>query len=551
MLHIVLTSSTRHCILSVLAFGSSAVLFTASCSLSPDPCSFSPAIDASIADVTAAALMPVKAFSTLETEVADWVKPQPGHSGYSVKLAVPDISSRQLLSLEAVQTPLDSLLFALSKDSGLGLELHQNMTTAVTLSIVEKPLETILRQLAGQEPMRWKIVDSVLHIWGNTPYVETYSVNYLNLDRSTRSSVGLATQVGTINVDSQTGVGGTSNNSQTRIENTADHRFWDSLAADMAVLTSRGEVVEQSSFTINRDVGLLNLYGSVRLHQEVKFYLQKLNASAHRQVLIEATVVEVTLSDRFSAGIDWQVLADGISGISAVQVLTGAPQVNATSAERVTAPNGLFSFVQQNGSGSVNATLSLLRQFGDVRILSRPRIIALNNQSSVLKVVDNRVYFTVNVERHRTEKEDEVITATDIHTVPVGLVMNVTPYIDEYDHIMLNVRPTLSRILGFANDPNPELAAANVKNSVPEIQVREMESMLRVSSGKLAIIGGLMQDVVEESETRLPGLGSIPLLGHLFTQRTRQRRQTELLIVLRPTVMHSPRSAVSMAKLSE
>jgi len=187
--------------------------------------------------------------------------------------------------------------------------------------------------------------------------------------------------------------------------------------------------------------------------------------------------------------------------------------------------------------GTLSGTLNLLEQFGDVRILSKPRIIALNNQTSVLKVVDNRVYFTVNVERQRSENKDEVITETQIHTVPVGLVMNVTPYIDAADEVMLNVRPTLSRILGFVDDPNPELATANVRNSVPEIQVREMESMLRVKSGEMAIIGGLMQDVRDGSDRSLPGIARVPLIGALFQQRRKTRQQSELLIVLKPTVL--------------
>ena len=157
----------------------------------------------------------------------------------------------------------------------------------------------------------------------------------------------------------------------------------------------------------------------------------------------------------------------------------------------------------------------------------------------MLKVVDNRVYFTVNVERRQSEERDEVTTQTEIHTVPVGLVMNVTPQISSDGDVMLNVRPSMSRILGFVDDPNPELAVADVRNSVPEIQVREMESMLRVHSGDVAIIGGLMQESTRENISRLPGLGQLPMIGKLFSSVQKNRSQTELMIVLRPTVMPS------------
>jgi general secretion pathway protein D len=289
-------------------------------------------------------------------------------------------------------------------------------------------------------------------------------------------------------------------------------------------------------WTVNRDAGLLTLYAEHSVHQDLRRYLEKLHDSAQRQVLIEATVIEVALSDRFEAGINWQLLAKGVNGLSAAQVLTGAPVVTAESVSRLPRPSGILSLVQQSRIGDVAATLSLLEQFGDVRILSRPRIIALNNQPAVLKVVDNHVYFTVNVERRLSDTRDEIVTETEIHTVPVGLVMNVTAFVGSDDVVMLNVRPTMSRILGFVDDPNPELALANIRNSVPEIQVREMESMLRVKSGDIAIIGGLMQESVRDTDRQIPGAAGLPFIGRLFKQKSRSRTLTELLVVLRPTI---------------
>ena len=137
----------------------------------------------------------------------------------------------------------------------------------------------------------------------------------------------------------------------------------------------------------------------------------------------------MALSKSYEAGIDWQFISQGGSGLNAAQVLSGSTQVAAETVDRIAAPSGLLTLVQPSKYGTLSGTLNLLDRFGDVRILSKPRIIALNNQTSVLKVVDNRVYFTVNVERQRSDTKDEVITETEIHTVPVGLVMNVTPHI--------------------------------------------------------------------------------------------------------------------------
>lgn len=446
-----------------------------------------------------------------------------------------------VFSIEAVSTPVQALLFSLASDAGLQLTINGALDARVTLSSIDQPMDATLSLLATQAGFAWQKRGNTLVVWGGEAFSYSYPINYLNIHRRTQSSVGLATQVGTINATDTSG-GSIANSSQTRVENISEHHFWDSLAADIKSILEQqpGESEAATSFSLNREAGLLTLYAKPDIHRGLQRYIKLLHSSTQRQVLIEATVVEVALSDNFDAGVDWQVLAKGISGVNAAQILVGAPLVAADTVNRITAPAGLISLVQQGNNSDVQATLSLLEQFGDVRILSRPRIIALNNQSSVLKVVDNRVYFTVNVQRRQTDEKDEVVTETEIHTVPVGLVMNVTPQISENNMVMLNVRPTLSRILGFVDDPNPELALANVRNGVPEIQVREMESMLQVASGNVAIIGGLMQETHSDSDARLPGLGAIPVLGRLFARQRREHRQTELLIVLRPTVLDKP-----------
>jgi len=481
---------------------------------------------------------------SLNSELADWGLLETSNNSTSItdgaisnKTDNLKPSFHENFSAHFVSVPVDAVLQALAHEAGLALQLNQTLSATITLLSENTSLEDLLSQIAQQTPLFWRLDNARLSVWGDQAYTETYAVDYLNLDRKTRSRVGLATQVGTINSTTDGNLAGAANSSQTSLENYADHNFWGSLLVDLDGLVSESLRSSKEHYTINRDAGMVTLHASAPTHAAVQAYLNKLNRSAQRQVLIEATVVEVALSNRFQAGIDWQLVANEDSSVSAAQILSGSPTVTSANVSRLSAPSGLLSLVQNTKIGDLSATLNLLEQFGDVHILSKPRIIALNNQSSVLKVVDNRVYFTVNVERQRSESKDEIITETEIHTVPVGLVMNVTPYIDEDGGVMLNVRPTLSRILGFVDDPNPELAAADVKNSVPEIQVREMESMLRVNSGEIAIIGGLMQETEDNAHRQLPGLGNLPLIGHVFRQQNRQRKQTELLIVLKPTVL--------------
>jgi general secretion pathway protein D len=124
-----------------------------------------------------------------------------------------------------------------------------------------------------------------------------------------------------------------------------------------------------------------------------------------------------------------------------------------------------------------------------------------------------------------------------VHSVPIGFVMAVTPQVSDGEQVTLNVRPTISRIIGYVEDPSPALAEADVVSLVPEVQVREVESILKVASGQIGVLGGLMQDTVDKSTDGIPGLSRIPWLGNLFSYRDDSASKTELIIFLRPVVI--------------
>ena len=129
------------------------------------------------------------------------------------------------------------------------------------------------------------------------------------------------------------------------------------------------------------------------------------------------------------------------------------------------------------------------------------------------------------------------IYTTNINTVPVGFLMNVTAQIGDDDEVTLNLRPSVSRITSFATDPNPALAALNITNRIPEIQTREFESIMKVRDGETAVLGGLMQDETAGATDQIPGIGNIPIAGELFKLRSNQSNKSELVIFLRPTIL--------------
>jgi general secretion pathway protein D len=194
--------------------------------------------------------------------------------------------------------------------------------------------------------------------------------------------------------------------------------------------------------------------------------------------------------------------------------------------------------------GSINSTVKLLDSFGNTRVLSSPKIMALNNQTAVLKVVDNLVYFTVKatpaVLKPSGVQTSPAVYTTEPQLVPVGFVMNVTAQVAENDVVVLNIRPTVSVKTGDAKDPNPDLARANVVNLVPVIQSREFESVLRIPSGQTAILGGLMVDSFVGKRDGVPILSRIPFFGDVVSYRNDTARKSELVLFLRPVVIRDP-----------
>jgi len=265
-----------------------------------------------------------------------------------------------------------------------------------------------------------------------------------------------------------------------------------------------------------------------------------------RQVLIEATIAEVQLNNEYQQGIDWQRLRTGAAAVGRPGFGTGQSgmEFNQNSAN-TPASVGTNAFLIGGAivSQNLNIAIRLLESFGDVRVLSSPKVSALNNQTALLRVTRDIVYFTIT-----PSTAPVTITSGGVGApiVPVaftttpniaaeGFMMTVLPLITESDTIVLNIRPTIRRKVADQPDPNPALTT--VPNNIPVFETREMDSVLRIQSGQTAVLGGLMQDSVENIEDGIPGLSQIPFLREIFSQQRKVNKKTELVIFLRATVI--------------
>jgi general secretion pathway protein D len=268
-------------------------------------------------------------------------------------------------------------------------------------------------------------------------------------------------------------------------------------------------------------------------------------------VLIEATIAEVQLSNQYQQGIDWSLVRLANPNNPAAATFNISQGVSGTTTASPTGSIFTLGVASPLFNNNLLATVRLLDSFGTVRVLSSPRLTVLNNQTAILNVVDNQVYFTISATT--TAGSAGVAPVTTFTTTPnvvaVGFIMNVTPQIGDADSVLLNVRPSISRIVGNVADPNPSLAApcgatgggqpgcGSITSNIPVIQTREMESLIKVNSGQIAVMGGLIQDRVNDLEDSVPGAGQIPGVGRLFQNKNLTNTKTELVVFMRPVII--------------
>ncbi len=503
----------------------------------------------------------------------------------------------QTYSVVVNEVPVKEILFALARESKLNIDIHPSIQGRVTLNAVDQTLPAILERISKQVDLTYKMEGNVLSITPDQPVLRTYKVDYVNITRDTDSSISSDGAIATSGQTTSTGAGGSSsttssgngenNGSSTVVKSKSKNHLWESLIENIKQLlaetdkevivtrignlpsapavssgtTSTEAQAEVKAATVEREqqkseyktlfaanvianpeTGVISVRATNKQHEKVQEFIDKVMSSAKRQVLIEATIVEVQLNDGYQAGIDWSRLGNpnSTSGFTFSQRLNNG---NFTPGDLQTRGTGLGLvagyFNPTSALGNIAASINLLKQFGDTKVLSSPKLMVLNNQTAVLKVVDNLVYFTIQAQQSQAVNGGTLSTVTTTpNTVPVGIVMSVTPQINDTGNVNINVRPTISSLIRYVPDPNPNLVAIN-NQGIPEIQVREMESLLQIASGNTAILGGLMQDVIVKNTDKVPGLSDIPGVGIAFTGKNDSNKKTELVIFLRPTVISS------------
>ncbi len=477
---------------------------------------------------------------------------------------------------------VQDVLFALARNAKLNIDIEHDVAGTVTLNAVEQTLQQLLARIARQVEMRYELIGDTLLVMRDTPLLRAYRVDYVSAERRVEMNSNLSTQFSAagaagLAVPPAPGATGTTG-STARVEIKSHNRLWDAIVDNVreilqesVPLATAGEAEpppprvapgvqspqvprparareaarESTRVIANRESGTLYVRATSRQHEQVQEFLDQVMARVKQQVLIEVTVAEVALNDEYQRGIDWQRLRPGATATGTAGFGGGATGFDfAQSSAGTPAGVNTSAFVvgYSNVRGGFASAVRLLESFGTVRVLSSPKLSVLNNQTALLRVTRDLVYFTITpqpISINSPGGGGSVTVQPAFTTTPnvaaEGFMMGVLPQVGEGDAVVLNVRPTLRRKIRDVPDPNPALTL--MPSTIPEFETREFESILRVQSGQTAVLGGLMQDEVRNIDDGVPGLSSLPLIGELFKQKRDITRKIELVIFLRPTVI--------------
>ena len=489
-----------------------------------------------------------------------------------------------LYSVMVHNAPVRETLLGLAKSAKVNIDIHPNVDGNITLNAIQETMPSILDRICEQLDIRWSKKNNHILVELDTPYLKNYMVDYINMGRDLEAKVSTNTQIvtqsqitnnvnNTINNSSNNSniVNDNNNISSTLVKNKTNNNFWKSLEKNIKDILQETDKIlpegsseteikienninnninnnyklnnknatnsidknnnyslikhstfkEAASVIINQETGIISVRATHKQHQKINDFIQQVFNSAKRQVLIEATIIEVILNDNYQQGIDWKK----ITGFGAFSFIGNSLNNN----------NINLSYINDNDK---TILVNLLETFGETKVLSSPHLAVLNNQTAMLKVVENYVYFNVKADTISTANVGTTTTYTSTpQTVSVGVVMSVTPQISKDNIVMLNVRPTITQIAYTVADPNPDLQKNGIQNLLPVIDTREIESVLRIKSGQTAILGGLMKDEVNLKRSAVPILGHIPLLGEVFNNFNHSKKKSELIILLRPLVI--------------
>ncbi len=511
----------------------------------PNPVESKQAIAESLATAQSAALVPPPAI--LPDEVQRELASNSLLAGFT-----PAKRAERRFDVSAHDVDAKVFFPSLVQGTPLSVAVHPDVTGTISLSLKGVTLNEALQvveDIYGYEVSR---ESRILRIYPAGMRTETFSLNYLYMERQGLSLTSVNSGRISDNNNSSSGSNnsnssGNSNNSNnssnsdsgssgesseqtngTFIRSKTKSDFWGELKETLVSIV--GDSGGGRQVVVTPQAGLVTIRAYPNEIRQVRNFIKTAESHLQRQVILEAKVLEVTLSDGYQQGIHWE----SVLGHAGSTDITFGTSPSTGLSDKITSVLGGVTSLQLKGS-DFSTMISLLDTQGDVDVLSSPRVTASNNQKAVIKVGTDE-YFVTDVSS-TTVAGTTPVTTPEVELTPFfsGIALDVTPQIDAEGNVLLHIHPSVI-------DIKEQVKTIKISDSTLELplaqsEIRESDTVIKAASGDVVVIGGLMKSENVELVSKVPLLGDIPYLGEAFTNRANSTVKTELVILLKPVVV--------------
>ncbi|PSW64640.1 pilus (MSHA type) biogenesis protein MshL [Photobacterium leiognathi subsp. mandapamensis] len=431
---------------------------------------------------------------------------------------------------------------SLVKGTPFNIVIHPGVSGRITMKLNDVTLDEVLNVASDIYGYNTTRKGNIIQVFPATLRTEVIPVDYLQLQRRGKSLTSITSgSIADSDSDSSSSSSNDDNNSNnnssngntttggTTIETTSDSDFWVQLEKVVSGMIGSGD---GRSVMVSPQAGLISVRAFPNELREVKEFLGMSQKRLKRQVVLEAKIMEVTLDDSYQQGINWSYLTKSGNGITmgTAAIVDGLPGGNAISDLLGGQTNITIS------DGNFNAVMSFLSTQGDLNVLSSPRVTAANNQKAVIKVGGDE-YFVTDVSSSNVSGDNNNV-APDVSLTPFfsGISLDVTPQIDDQGGVLLHVHPAVVDV----QNEEKKIEVGTAKPMILPLAkstIRESDSIIHARTGDVVVIGGLMKSTINDQVSKVPLLGDIPGVGNLFRQINKVKKKTELVILLKPTVV--------------
>lgn len=376
----------------------------------------------------------------------------------------PDLTtSNQFLSINVDEkVPVKDLLIEIGKLSDVNLDIDPQISGNIILKLKDKNINEVIQSIANSAKLRYSMNNGVMRIEQDLPYAQNYYVDFINIQHSAQSNFVVSGNVTSSDADRNV----------RKSQYSSD--LWSSLEKGLNAIMDVNGVDDGEFLSSNREAGVIILNARKDIHKAVEEYINKVKRLASSQVMIEAKIVEVVLDDKYLSGINLNDLHNETKSIT-------------------NQDSSITSLVMNSDLENLVKTLD---KFGTSTVISSPRVHAINNQQAMISFTKNHIYFTSDIQKDTGNSNNALITK--MNSTPIGVVLIIHPSINiDTNEIFMDIHPTLSRINNYTKDPNIEYVAQQNKmklnSDIPIIETREMHSTLKIKSGEVMVIGGLIE----------------------------------------------------------